>query len=99
MGGGGLTQSIKSLTEKGNENPYFQYREGGSRKFAVFPPSVSFYHLMAPLREPVCKFFFDEDWAPDNTPVCVFRFFFPFLNKDSCVDVGSVRMDCSATGL
>ena len=41
-GGGGLTQSIKSLTEKGNENPYFQYREGGSRKCGVFPHSVSF---------------------------------------------------------
>ena len=37
-----LTQSIKSLAEKVKENPYFQYREGWSRKCGVFPHSVSF---------------------------------------------------------
>ena len=37
-GGGGLTQiqSIKSLTEKVKENPYFQYREGGVKKMLSF---------------------------------------------------------------
>ena len=36
--GGGLTQSIKSLTEKVKENPYW----GEGRGSSVFPLSVSF---------------------------------------------------------
>ena len=36
MGGGGLTQSIKSLTEKVKENPYFHYREGGQENWQFF---------------------------------------------------------------
>ena len=38
VGGGGLTQSIKCLTEKVKENPYFQYREGGQE-------IVEFFHI------------------------------------------------------
>ena len=31
-----LAQSIKSITEKVKENPYFQYREGGIKKMWSF---------------------------------------------------------------
>ena len=40
--GGGLTQSIKSLTEKVKENPYWGEGRGGSRKCGVFPYFGSF---------------------------------------------------------
>ena len=50
-GGGGLTQSIKSLTKKFTENSYFQYRDREDQEIWSFPHSVSFYHSMAPLRE------------------------------------------------
>ena len=40
--GGGLTQSIKSLTEKVKENPYGGEGRGGSRKCGVFPYLGSF---------------------------------------------------------
>ena len=42
MENGGLTQSIKSLTEKVKENPNWGEGRGGSRKCGVFPHSVSF---------------------------------------------------------
>ena len=34
--GGGFTQSIKSLTEKVKENPYFQNHRGGVKKICSF---------------------------------------------------------------
>ena len=43
--GGGLTQSIKSLTEKVKENPYFQYQEGGSQENVEFFQIPSVFNL------------------------------------------------------
>ena len=37
-GSGGVPISLKSLTEKVKENPYFQYREGGQE-------NVEFFHI------------------------------------------------------
>ena len=50
-GRGGLTQSIKSLTEKVKENPYFHYREGGQENWQFFHILSVFLLLTAPVEK------------------------------------------------